>query len=337
MHRAPRLAALLAAAASCVALAAAPSGATTTALVIAIDTSGSIDATEFDLQRQAYANFFSNNAAGFAGKDVSVTVLYWAGEGVQQQVVPWTTINSASDASSFASAILATSRPDISGPNAAQTGVARALDAATQLFQGIHFCSQVSCVIDISGDGTENLDASVVAALDTVMVNIPGLGPTPFPVNSPWGTPFTAATAAINAGILINALPIIPVPVVGDPNFAVETQDSSPAITFFPAPQLTVNGNPVDISAEWAAALQGLGYDQLSLLELFYGRIIGSPDARIPLMIVANGFTAQELGDKISQKLSLELGVPEPAVTALLALAGVALVVALRQRRRRAR
>lgn len=33
------------------------SSATSTALVIAIDTSGSIDATEFDLQRKAYANF----------------------------------------------------------------------------------------------------------------------------------------------------------------------------------------------------------------------------------------------------------------------------------------
>jgi hypothetical protein len=314
-----------------------PAAATTTALVIAIDTSGSVDAAEFDLQRQAYANFFSANAAGFAGKDVSVTVLYWAGAGVQQQVVPWTSIGSAGDATGFANAILATSRPDISGAGAAQTGVARALDAATLLFQGQHVCSVVSCVIDISGDGTENLDATVSSALDTVMVDIPGFGQSPFSVNSPWGSTFAAATAAINSGILINALPIIPVPVPGDPNFGVETQDSSPAIGFFPAPQITINGNPVDISAEWAAALQGLGYDQVSLLELFYSRVIGSPDARIPLMIVANGFTAQELGDKISQKLSLELGVPEPAVTALLAVAGAALLIAVRWRRRRAR
>jgi len=313
-----------------------PIAAATTALVIAIDTSGSIDATEFDLQRQAYAAFFNDNAAGFAGKDVSVTVLYWAGAGVQQQVVPWTTLDSASDAQGFSDAILATSRPGLGGAGAAQTGVARALDASVLLFQQQHVCSVVSCVIDISGDGTENLDTSVTTVLDTVSIDIPGFGSSPFDVQTFWGEAFTAANAAINAGILVNALPIIPVPIPGDPNFDVETQDSSPAIDFFPAPQITINGNPVDISAEWAAALQGLGYDQTTLLELFYSRIIGSPDARIPLMIVANGFSAQELGDKIAQKLSLELGVPvpEPSVTLLLALAGLAALIVIRGARR---
>ena len=133
------------------------SEAATTALVIAIDTSGSIDQAEFDLQRNAYAAFFDDNAGGFAGKDVAVTVLYWGGAGVQQQVVPWTTLNSAADAQGFASAMLATTRPDISGPDAAQTGVARALTAAQALFAQQSF-SGTDLVIDISGDGTENLN-----------------------------------------------------------------------------------------------------------------------------------------------------------------------------------
>jgi hypothetical protein len=335
MRLLPRLAA---AAALALSLFSVRAEAATIGLVIAIDTSGSIDGAEFDLQRQAYANFFDDNAAAFAGKDVSVTVLYWAGEGVQQQVVPWTSLNSASDAQSFASAILATSRPDISAPNAAQTGVARALDAAGQLFQGQHMCSVVSCVIDISGDGTENLDFDTSAShvLDSVLIDIPGFGNALLDVHDPWGDVFAARQALLASGILINALPIVPVPVPGDPNFGVETQDSSPAIDYFPAPPITVGGNPVDISAEWAAALQALGYDQQSLLELFYSRVIGSPDARIPLMIVANGFTAQELGDKISQKLAQELGIPlpEPASALLLAAAGLAAWRAARRRPR---
>jgi len=308
-----------------------PSRATSTALVIAIDTSGSIDSTEFDLQRQAYAAFFNANASGFAGKDVAVTVLYWAGAGVQQQVVPWTTLNSASDAQGFASALLATSRPDISGANAAQTGVARALTAAKDLF-ALQSFGGASLVIDISGDGTENLDFGAVSVLDTVTIDVPGIGPVDVDVESPWGDVFTARAAVLGAGILINALPILPVPPVQQ----VEIQDSSPAIGFFPPPQFTVNGVPVDVSAEWMAALQALGYDQTSLLELFYGRVIGSPDARIPLMIVANGFTAQELGDKIAQKLSLELGVPvpEPTVTLLLIAAGLAALLVGRAARR---
>jgi hypothetical protein len=122
------------------------------------------------------------------------------------------------------------------------------------------------------------------------------------------------------------------VPVLGDPNFAVETQDSSPAIMFFPAPQITINGQPVDISAQWAAALTNLGYDQVTLLEFFYSRIIGSPDARVPLLIVANGFSAQELGDKISQKLSLELGIPVPEPALLVPLGAAALALARKRR-----
>jgi len=332
MRRAFRLAAILATA-SGFALGAPSAQATTTALVIAIDTSGSIDATEFDLQRQAYANFFSNNAAGFAGADVAVTVLYWAGEGVQQQVVPWTSLNSASEAQGFASAILATSRPGIPTQPAAQTGVARALGAALGLFASQNF-GGASLVLDISGDGTENLDfdSSASHVLDTVLIDIPGIGATSVDVQDPWAAVFAARAAVLSAGILINALPIIPVPPVQQ----VEIQDSSPAIGYFPPPQFTVGGNPVDISAQWAAALQGLSYDQLSLLELFYSRVIGSPDSRIPLMIVANGFTAQELGDRISQKLSLELGVPlpEPAAALLLgALGGAGLLNARRNRK----
>lgn len=297
--------------------------AATVALVIAIDTSGSIDNDEFDLQRQAYASFFSANAAGFVGKDVEVTVLYWAGAGVQQQVVPWTTINGAEDAQDFASAILATSRPDISGAGAAQTGVARALDAARALFQSKSF-GEASLVLDISGDGTENLDFGTPSVLDTVTIDVPGFGPADFDVATGWGEVFEARAALLATGVLINALPILPVP----PEQAVEVQDSSPAIGFFPAPQISVGGQPVDLSLQWQAALESLGYDDISLLELFYGRVIGSPDSRIPLLVLANGFTAEELGARIAQKLSLELGVPvpEPADLALLAAAAGLLV-----------
>ncbi len=291
--------------------------AVSTALVIAIDSSGSIDQNEFDLQQQAYVNYFANNAAGFAGADVAVTVVYWGGNGVQNQVVPWTTLNSEADATGLANAISATSRPDISGPQAALTGVARALTFSTSLFSQQNFAG-ADLVIDISGDGTENLDFNSASVLDTVTINVPGIGtPQMIPVQTNWGDVFAARDAAIAAGILINALPIIPVP----PTQAVEVQDSSPASTFFPSPTFTVNGQPVDISADWAAALTALGYDNTTLVEFFYSRVIGSPDARVPLLVTANGFTAQELGQAISTKLAGELGVPEPSAIFLLGTA----------------
>jgi hypothetical protein len=302
-------------------LAAPRAEAATIALVIAIDTSGSIDNNEFELQRQAYASFFSDNAAGFAGKDVEVTVLYWAGEGVQQQVVGWTPISGSQDALDFADAILATSRPTLGSSPAAQTGVARALDAARVLFQQKAF-GEASLVLDISGDGTENLDfdSSASHVLDSVVIDVPGFGPQNVDVRDPWSAVFNARSALLSAGVLINALPILPVP----PQQAVELQDSSPAIGFFPAPVfLDEDDNPIDVSLQWQAALEGLGYDEVSLLELFYSRVIGSPDSRVPLLVLANGFTAEELGARIAEKLSLELGVPvpEPGALALLACA----------------
>jgi len=296
------------------------SEAVSTALVVAIDSSGSIDQGEFDLQRQAYVDYFANNAAGFAGADVAVTVVYWGGEGVQQQVVPWTTLNTQADATGLANAIAGTTRPDISGPNAALTGVARAIDFSRGLFGQQNFAG-ADLVIDISGDGTENLDFGTTSVLDTVMIPIPGFGLQPVDVQTGWGSVFAARSAALAAGILINALPIIPIPATQ----AVEVQDSSPAIDFFPPPTFTVGGMPVDVSADWIAALTALGYDSTTLVEFFYSRVIGSPDSRIPLLVTANGFTAQELGQAISTKLAGELGVPEPGALLLLGVAALGL------------
>lgn len=324
MHAPLRVLAVLAFLAG-IAFGPAPAGATTIALVIAIDTSGSIDATEFALQRQAYVDFFNNNAAGFAGKDVAVTVLYWGGAGVQQQVVPWTTLNSASDAQSFASAMLATTRPSLGGPLAAQTGVGQALLAATGLFSqpGIDF-SGASKVIDISGDGSENLDQT--AGFDITLDFAFGT----FTTSVTWDDAFSARASALAAGILINALPIIP---IGRAQ-PVEVFDSDPAgaAIFGSSPPASFPGT----QAEWDAALIAtFGSLNTTTLEFFYSRVIGSPDSRIPLMIVANGFTAQELGDRIAQKLSLELNVPEPATLLMLACAlGVFAIVRRNHRAR---
>jgi len=303
--------------------------AVSSALAIAIDASGSIDNDEFALQRQIYADFFANNADAFDGADLNATVVYWAGNGVQVQAVPWTSIDSGGAAQAFADAIAATSRPDISGPDAAMTGVARALSFTTGLFEGQDF-GEADLVIDISGDGTENLDTATSAVLDTVFLDLPEFGPTPFDVTAPWGAAFEARQEALDAGILINALPIIPVP--PDPSQPAEAQDSSLAIDFFPAPSVIVNGETVDVSAEWEAALLALFGDQ-TLLEAFYSRVVGSPDARVPILQVANGLTLEELTAAVEAKLGQETGIPVPAPGAA-PLVGIGLLfVAFRRSR----
>jgi UDP-glucuronate 4-epimerase len=80
------------------------------ALVLAVDVSGSITSERFNLQRQGYAAAFENRAVidaimSGAEKAIAVTVVEWSGRGNQNQVIPWTVIESAESARTFASAI----------------------------------------------------------------------------------------------------------------------------------------------------------------------------------------------------------------------------------------
>lgn len=295
------------------------------ALVIAIDVSGSVDTTEFNAQRDAYVNFFNNRAADFAGQNDLVAVLYWAGEGVQNVAIDWTPINSANEATGFAAQLAAVARPIGTAPLAGQTGVAQALIAATNLFLNPSTpLTGYSRVIDISGDGSENLDQTL--GWDVSLTLSAGT----FIANLPWDDvldPAIGARAgALAAGILINALPIIPTGTTG-----VEGFDSAPAGAklFGASPPLGFGIT----QAEWDAALIAeFGSLSTTMLEYFYGQVIGSPDSRTPFMLIANGFSSTELNDKIGQKLTAELQlVPEASVLALLVVSSVAL--ALRRRR----
>lgn len=85
-------------------------------LSLLIDVSGSVNATEFNLQKTGYVNAFNDSslwdaiAAGVLDK-IAVNLIYWSGRDQQQQAVGWTLIDSFSAAQSFANAILATIRP----------------------------------------------------------------------------------------------------------------------------------------------------------------------------------------------------------------------------------
>lgn len=130
-------------------------------LVLAVDTSTSVDDTEFSLQREGLAAAFvaadvlsAIRAAGDLG--IAVALVHWSGVGRQHLVVDWTLIREAADGLGFSRAVAAAPRASI-GMTDIGGAIAFALEAIeTNAFSGRRR------VIDVSGDGSS--DAARVAA-----------------------------------------------------------------------------------------------------------------------------------------------------------------------------
>ncbi len=123
-------------------------------LSLLLDVSGSINSSEFNLQKQGYINAFNNanlwNAVsqGAMGK-IAVNFIYWSGRNQQSEAVGWTLIDSQQAAFDFATAIGATSRP-YGGATAVQSALRYSTDLFANAYEGTR------SVIDISGDGVDN-------------------------------------------------------------------------------------------------------------------------------------------------------------------------------------
>jgi len=124
-------------------------------LSLLVDVSGSVDASEFTLQKTGYVNAFNNAALwtaiseGAIGK-IAVNFIYWSGYTQQQLAVGWTLIDSQAAMNAFAAAIAATTRPF-----ADLTGLGEAVKYATNTF-GTSNYDGTRQVIDVSGDGCDN-------------------------------------------------------------------------------------------------------------------------------------------------------------------------------------
>src|ERR1051325_941486 len=137
-------------------------------LSLLVDVSGSIDNTEYNLQRQGYANAFANpnffaSVIG-PGNSVAVNFVEWSGANQQAQLVGWTRISSQADATAFAAAILAPARPFNNG----STAPGSAINYASPLIFSNNFDSDKQ-VIDVSGDGAANDGANTLAARNAAL------------------------------------------------------------------------------------------------------------------------------------------------------------------------
>jgi hypothetical protein len=150
-------------------------------LVLAVDASGSVNQTRFELQRRGYAEAFRspqvlNAIRGGSTGSIAVTMVQWTGPAMQVQVVPWTLIKDAGSALAFADAIETAPRQLFGGG----TSLSGAIDHAMLLLPGAPYRG-LKRVIDISGDGSNNRGRDVRVARDE----------------------------AVRAGVIINGLPIV--------------------------------------------------------------------------------------------------------------------------------
>ncbi|MBM3486994.1 MAG: DUF1194 domain-containing protein [Alphaproteobacteria bacterium] len=135
-------------------------------LVFAVDSSGSVDAREFALQRQGYAMALVNPEivramTGGPNRAVSVTVFEWSGPLLHNLIVPWTRIDGRAAAEGVAAVLLAASRTIFGGG----TAIGAAIDRGRMLFAENPF-KGTRRVIDVSGDGVNNRGRPAGAACD---------------------------------------------------------------------------------------------------------------------------------------------------------------------------
>jgi Protein of unknown function (DUF1194) len=152
------------------------------ALVLAVDSSGSISQQRLTMQIQGYIDalrhpsFIEAVRGGRRGR-IGLTYVTWTDARRQEQVVPWHVIGEPAHAEAFAQAMQAALLP-LPG----WTSISGAIDFCTGLLLS---CDYVATrrVIDISGDGANNDGRPVTEARD----------------------------AAVAAGVTINGLPIVEV------------------------------------------------------------------------------------------------------------------------------
>jgi hypothetical protein len=136
-------------------------------LVLAVDVSLSMSPSELVIQRDGYAAALTDPVVVGAIRDgvhgkIAITYVEWAGEFMQNVVVPWTVIGSAEDAKAFVAAMtLAPPR------SARRTSISAAIDYTAALFDNSGFRG-MKRVIDVSGDGPNNQGKPVVGSRDAV-------------------------------------------------------------------------------------------------------------------------------------------------------------------------
>ena len=137
-------------------------------LVLAVDVSGSMDEDEKLLQRGGYVEAFLHDelirtvTSGPHGR-IAVAYVEWAGPASQTVIVPWRIIDGRPSAEELAGELASAPTARIRG-----TSISGALLFSAGLFEG-NGLEGPRRVIDISGDGPNNMGLPVVPSRDAVL------------------------------------------------------------------------------------------------------------------------------------------------------------------------
>src|SRR5262249_39187787 len=137
-------------------------------LVLAVDASRSIDAGEAALQRKGYIEAISHPdfvraiKTGPNGR-IALSYFEWAGQVRQDTIVPWQVIDSQESAVAFAGRIGGDSNDTLRG-----TSISSALIFATGMIAAAPYAEERR-VIDVSGDGPNNIGVPVQGARDVAL------------------------------------------------------------------------------------------------------------------------------------------------------------------------
>lgn len=137
-------------------------------LFLAVDVSRSMQPYELEIQRQGYAKALTSPevqaaiGGGMLGR-IALTYVEWAGAGNQRVIVPWTLIESADDAAKVADHITAFFDTGLRRTSISSALIYAATSIETNAYMGLRR------VIDVSGDGPNNMGPPVEAARDDVL------------------------------------------------------------------------------------------------------------------------------------------------------------------------
>lgn len=175
-------------------------------LALVIDVSGSVDDSEYLLQRNGYVSAFQSASviAGIesfaASGGIAASVFFFSENTIMG--LGWTQLDSQADSLAFATAIQGLARPSSAlaaiggGQLGIRTNVAEGIDRARESMTGANGFEGARLVIDVSGDGPQNeaRDGGAACTELTAACNLHAM---------------LARDAAAAAGITVNGLAII--------------------------------------------------------------------------------------------------------------------------------
>ena len=138
-----------------------------TALMLAIDVSGSISTDEYGLQMQGLADALADPDIidALVGGQDKIALVHWSGVRNQRLSLAWQHLRSPADVAALAAEIRLIKRPQ----DHTDTAIGEALYFALAPFADVPDCRRF--VIDLSGDGAENSGNSLPAARAEVAAN----------------------------------------------------------------------------------------------------------------------------------------------------------------------